>query len=78
MSDLILFQFESCPFCAKVRQKLAELSIEYEKVEVETDRSKRPPEVMESGGTVPVLKDGDKIISDSSKIIAYLDDHYGK
>jgi glutathione S-transferase len=70
-----LYQFETCPFCEKVRRKLAELGIEYKKVEV--DRANKPEIVMNLGGTVPVLDDNGTIMNESSDIIAYLEKKYG-
>ena len=54
--------------------KLNSLDISYEKVEVE--RNNKPAVVRETGGTVPVMDIGGKIISDSTKIIAYLEGHF--
>lgn len=47
-----------------------EHSISYEIVLVE--RGKKPKEVTSTGGTVPVIEDNGKLISDSQKIIMYL------
>jgi glutathione S-transferase len=72
-----LYQFESCPYCTKVRGTLEAKGIEYEKVEVPLDREERT-ELMEVSGQymVPVLVDGDTVIKDSSAIIDYLNDKY--
>ncbi len=48
--------------------------IDYTKVEV--DRAHKPEEVSSTGGTVPVIDDNGKIVSDSSRIIAYLKEKY--
>ena len=68
-----LYQFETCPYCQRVRIALEAKGIEYEKVEVPRDRDERT-ELFELSGQymVPVLVDGDKVISDSAAIIAYL------
>ncbi len=78
--QITLFQFETCPFCVKVRDKLAELSIDYEKVNVERDREDplRKKLLEKSGvGTVPVIRvvdeNGEKYIGDSGRIIDFLD-----
>ena len=73
---LTLYQFETCPFCEKVRNYLDEHNLEYEKVNVENDRTNPlRKELAEKSGvqTVPVLKDGDKYIGDSGNIIKYLE-----
>lgn len=71
-----LYQFATCPYCEKVRQKLAELGVEYEKVEV--DRANKPDIVKNLGGTVPVIDDNGMIMNESADIVKYLDEKYGK
>jgi len=74
-----LYQFTHCPYCEKVRQALAKLGLEYEKVEVDPDRDKRPHVVMEkNNGKVPVLDDDGEIVVESDVIVAYLEKKYGK
>lgn len=70
-----LYQYESCPFCEKVRRKLAELNIEYEKVEV--DYANKPEIVVRLGGTVPVIDDDGMQMNESDNIVAYLEKKYG-
>ena len=74
MPKILLYQFENCPYCEKVRRKLAELGLEYEKFEV--DRSNKPDVVLQTGGTVPVIDIDGKIISDSSRIVEYLEENF--
>lgn len=73
---IILYQFESCPFCSKVRSLLTYIDQPFEVVEVTpfgmkeldfTDHKK-----------VPVLKDDDDIITESAAIIDYVNEHYAK
>ena len=82
-TKLTLFQFETCPWCERVRQKLAEKNLEYEKVNVERDREDpKRKELAEKSNvfTVPVLKiekDGEeKYIGESQVIIDYLDENF--
>lgn len=74
-----LYQFESCPYCRMVREKLSELQITYINVNVPRDRGLRH-EVMQVSGqpTVPVLVDGDVVLDDEEKILPYLQEKYGK
>ena len=74
-----LYQLEGCWYCQMVREKLAELGIIYEKIEVPSEREKRK-EVFKLSGQylVPVLHDGDTILSDEDEIIEYLERVYGK
>ena len=71
---LTLYQFNSCPFCWKVRALLNYAKQPYEIVEVSpmgmkglefTDHKK-----------VPVLRDDDKVIVESATIIDYVNDNY--
>lgn len=73
-----LYQFESCPYCKLVREKLSDLQITYVNVNVPRDRSQRH-EVLEVSGqpSVPVLVDGDVVLDDEEKILPYLDEKYG-
>jgi glutaredoxin 3 len=69
-----LYQAEWCPFSHRVRAKLTELGIDYEIVNVAASTQKRE-ELEEVAGTksIPVLVDGEKVITDSSEAISYLE-----
>ncbi|MBD3270738.1 glutaredoxin [Candidatus Peregrinibacteria bacterium] len=70
-----LYQFESCPFCVKVRTKLDELNLDYQKIEV--DPSDKPELIKKANnGVVPVLDDNGSIIVESADIIDYLEKKY--
>jgi glutaredoxin len=73
-----LYNLQSCPYCAMVRDKLSDLGIAYETVEVPANRAARA-EVFEVSKqwTVPVLVDGDVMLDDEEKILPYLDQKYG-
>jgi glutaredoxin 3 len=76
MAKITLFQFETCPFCAKVRAKLDDMGLEYEKVNVphERDDPQRMDLLEKSGvATVPVILIDDKYIGESADIIDYLE-----
>lgn len=70
-----LYQYATCPFCEKVRQKLAELNVPYEKIEV--DRANKPEAVTTTGGTVPVIDDDGMVMNESADIVEYLEKKYG-
>lgn len=75
-----LYNLDHCPYCRNVRQKLDELKLEYELIEVPKVREERH-QVMEASGQlfVPVLIDGSVVISDDDdKAISYLEETYGK
>ncbi|ESP87779.1 glutaredoxin family protein [Candidatus Halobonum tyrrellensis] len=81
MADLVLYELAGCPYCAKVKDKLSELDLEYESVMVEGDKSQRD-EVEEVSGQrgVPVLVDeehGVDGMAESDDIVDYLDETYG-
>lgn len=70
-----LYQYELCPYCEKVRRKLDEMGIEYEKIEV--NPANKPKEVTSTGGTVPVIDDNGMVMNESADIINYLEKTYG-
>jgi glutathione S-transferase len=81
MANLELYELEGCPYCAKVKQKLAELDLEYESHMVPRSHAEREEVERVSGQTgVPVLVDNDNGIEgmpESDDIVAYLDRTYG-
>ncbi len=77
---LELYQHESCPFCAKVRRKLAELDLDWIARSVPLDPARRERVVKISRQPlIPVLVDPDKgmIVTESDDICAYLEETYG-
>ncbi len=70
---LTLYQVEWCAYCHRVRQVMTELGLTYLTVNVSADREKRAQLKAVSGQLgVPVLQDGDKVLSDSDEIVEYL------
>ena len=79
MTKITLYQFETCPFCAKVRAKLDEKGLEYEKVDVPRDReSQERKDIAKKSGvlTVPVIHIDDKWIGESDEIVTYLEENF--
>lgn len=64
------------PFVRKVRVALREKGLEYEHVHI--DPAKKPDYFLKLSplGRIPVLKDGDLVLADSSAICTYLDAQY--
>ena len=81
MSNLILYELEGCPFCAKVKSKLDELDLEYESRTVPRSHSERTEVEQVSGQTgVPVLVDEEHDVEgmpESDDIVDYLERTYG-
>ena len=81
MSDLILYELEGCPFCAKVKRKLDELDLGYEQRMVSRNHDERTEVEEVSGQTgVPVLVDEEHDVEgmpESDDIVAYLERTYG-
>ncbi|MFC7204767.1 glutaredoxin family protein [Haloferax namakaokahaiae] len=81
MSNLVLYELEGCPYCAKVKNKLAELGLEYESRMVPRAHSERTEVQEVSGQTgVPVLIDEEHDVDgmpESDDIVAYLEETYG-
>ena len=74
---LELYQFESCPYCSKVRKKLTELGVDVKLRQVDKNDRSRVEEI--SGQTnVPVLVDPntDTTMPESDDIVDYLEEHY--
>lgn len=81
MANITLYELPSCPYCAKVIDKLNELGIEYDSVEVPRAHGERTEVEEVSGQTgVPVLVDEDHgvdAMAESDDIVAYLEETYG-
>ncbi|WP_435161677.1 glutathione S-transferase N-terminal domain-containing protein [Halorubrum sp. SY-15] len=81
MTDLTLYELSGCPYCATVRETLAELDLEYESVSVPRAHDERTEVEAVSGQTgVPVLVDeanGVEGMPESTDIVAYLEETYG-
>jgi len=73
-----LHQLRRCPWAAAVRQALDNVGRDYGVVQVPYERALRA-EVRELTGQdlTPVLIDGDRVIADSHRIVAYLYGTYG-
>jgi glutaredoxin 3 len=78
-TDLVLYQAEWCPYCARVRSKLTELLLDYRNVNVPRSHAARGEVQAVSGQTsIPVLVDGDVVLDDDDDIIPYLEKKYAK
>ena len=77
MNQLKLYNIDQCGYCAIVRDTLAKLGLEYEKIDVPWAPWGRE-EVIEVSGqhTVPVLVDGETVLADEYEIIDYLKKNY--
>jgi glutaredoxin len=77
-TDMVLYQAEWCPYCARVRKKLTDLLLDYKTVNVPHSHAERDEVKRVSGQTsIPVLVDGDVVLDDDDDIIPYLDKKYG-
>lgn len=76
---LTFYHVRWCPDCAMVRDRLSELNLSYEDVVVPDFRPMRK-QVYDASGQyyVPVLKDGDTVLTETHDILAHLDTHYDK
>lgn len=81
MSNLILYELEGCPYCAKVKRTLDDLGLACESQLVPASHAKREEVEAISGQTgVPVLVDESHGITgmpESDDIVAYLRRTYG-
>jgi glutaredoxin 3 len=78
-TNIVLYQAEWCPYCARVREKLTDLLLDYKVVNVPADHSQRGIVKEVSGQTgIPVMVDGDVVLDDDDDIIPYLEKTYGE
>lgn len=75
---MTLYHVQWCPECAAVREKLEELGLAYEDVVVPDARPLRR-QVFDVSGQyyVPVLKDGETVLTETGDILAHLEATYG-
>ena len=80
--SLALYQFNTCPFCIKVRQEMRRLSLPIEKRDAQHNTTNREQLLQGSGATkVPCLKITDangqtRWLQDSAAIVAYLRERF--
>lgn len=76
---MTLYHVHWCPECAAVREKLEELQLDYEDVVVPDARPLRR-QVFDVSGQyyVPVLKDGETVLTETGDILAHLEATYGR
>jgi glutaredoxin len=81
--SLALYQFNTCPFCIKVRQEMRRLSLPIEKCDAQHNAANREELLQSSGATkVPCLKITEangqtRWLQDSNAIVAYLRERFG-
>jgi glutaredoxin len=77
-TNIVLYQAEWCPYCARVRSVMTDMLLDYKVVNVPTDHSERMLLNDLFGVTgIPSMIDGDvKIADDDDKIIDYLKKKY--
>jgi len=71
---LTLYQFDSCPFCWKVKALLNYAKCEYKTVEVTPFGMKELD--FTTHKKVPVLRDDTKVVTESATIVSYVNDTY--
>ncbi len=80
--SMTLYQFNTCPFCIKVRQEMRRLSLPIEKRDAQHNAANRDELLQGSGATkVPCLKisqaNGEvRWLQDSNAIVAYLRERF--
>jgi len=75
---ITLLQLRKCPWAAAVRQTLANVEQDYGVVQVPYDRALRHEVIALTGqDKTPVLIDGDTVVWESRRIVAYLYETYG-
>ena len=81
MANITLYELPGCPYCAKVTNKLDELGLEYDSIEVPRSHDERTEVEEVSGQTgVPVITDAEHDVhgmAESDDIVAFLEETYG-
>jgi glutaredoxin len=81
--SLALYQFNTCPFCIKVRQEIRRLSLPIDKRDAQHNPANRDELLQGSGASkVPCLKITDnngqtRWLQNSNAIVAYLRERFG-
>ncbi len=74
---MTLFSVDWCPECIVVKRKLASLGVAYDEVTVGDSHSERTQVQEVSNQTyVPVLTDGETILTETPDILEYLEKTY--
>jgi glutaredoxin 3 len=77
-TDIVLYQTEWCPYCARVREAMTDLLLDYRIVNVPRSHADRDEVKRISGQTgIPVMVDGDVVLDDDDEIIPYLRKKFG-
>ncbi len=78
-TDIVLYQAEWCPYCARVRAKMTDLGLNYRLVNVPREHGSRTVVKELFGVTgIPSMVDGDvRLADDDDAIIEHLDKKYG-
>jgi glutathione S-transferase len=72
-----LYQAEWCPYSHRVRQRLTELGLDFVARQVAAEPDERDAlERVSRQTSIPVLVDGDTVVTDPDRIVAYLDERY--
>ena len=78
-TDIVLYQAEWCPYCARVRATMTDLLLDYKIVNVPRSHSEREIVQKVSGQTsIPVMVDGATVLTDDDDIIPYLEKRYSE
>ena len=75
--NIVLYQFEDCPYCEKVRIKLRELKLNYKKINAAKTREDPLRKMLFQKSkvpTVPVIEIDGKFIGESDVIIKKLEE----
>ena len=81
MANITLYELPGCPHCAKVIDKLDELGLEYDSIEVPRNHDERTEvEAVSDQTGVPVVVDEEHGVDgmpESDDIVEYLEETYG-
>jgi len=82
--SLVLYHYKTCPFCARVRQEMARLSLNIKRIDAQHDGADRQALTQQGGRSkVPCLRITDAAgasqwLYESDKIIGYLQGRFAR
>ena len=75
---MTLYYTDWCPECILVKQRLSSLGVSYEGICVPDSRAERTQvQEVSNQSYVPVLTDGDLVLTETSDILAHLEKTHG-
>lgn len=76
-AQLVLYEFEGCPWCRRVREAVSDLDLDVLTRPCPKGGTRFRAEAKQHGRTFPILIDGERVLTDSAGIVEHLYREYG-